>query len=68
MQFVRTLGATEPPTNSNFEAFGGGAWRGLHWPSSHCGSPWVLKYLYCHQMITQTHSRGDRRGLEKVQL
>ena len=20
-----------------------------------CRSPWVLKYPYCHQMITQTH-------------
>ena len=47
-QFVHTPKAIEPPTNSNFEAFGGPkararwAWRPL------CGSPWVLKYPYCH--------------------
>ena len=43
---------------------GGPAWalRPLH------GSPWVLKYLYCHQMITQTHPREDKRVLEKVKL
>ena len=29
------------------------------------GSLWVLKYPYCHQMMTQTHPRGDRRGSEK---
>ena len=30
------------------------------------GSPWVLKYPYCHQMTTQPHRRGDRRVLKKV--
>ena len=25
------------------------------------GSLWVLKCQYCHQMITQTHPRGDRK-------
>ena len=29
------------------------------------GSRWVFKYLYCHQMITQTHPRGNRRVSEK---
>ena len=31
-----------------------------------CGSPWVLNYPCCYQMITQNHSRGDRRVSEKV--
>ena len=31
-----------------------------------CGSPGVLKYPYCHQMIIQTHPRGDRRISEKI--
>ena len=30
---------------------GGGGQPGLHGPSSHYGSPWVLKYPYCHQTI-----------------
>ena len=25
------------------------------------GSPRVLKYPYCHQMVTQTHRKGGRR-------
>ena len=29
------------------------------------GSQWVLKYPYCHSIITQTHPRGDRRVSEK---
>ena len=47
-QFVHTPRAIEPPTGGNFEAFGGPmaraiwAWRPLR------GSPWVLKYPYCH--------------------
>ena len=51
--------------NSNFGAFGGAhgpdymAWRSL------CGSPWVLKYPYCHQMITQTHPRA-KEGFPKM--
>ena len=24
------------------------------------GSPWVLEYLYCHQMTTQTYPKGNR--------
>ena len=32
------------------------------------GSPRVLKYLYCHQMTTQTHPRGDRRVSKKVKF
>ena len=32
------------------------------------GSPWVLKYPYCHQIITQTHPRGNRRVSEKVKF
>ena len=38
------------------------AWRLL------CVFPWVLKYLYCHQLINQTHPRGNRRVLEKVKF
>ena len=61
VQFVYTPNAIEPPTNSNFEAFGGpmahATWA--TWPLR--GSPWVLKYPYCHQMITQTHPRGNGR-------
>ena len=30
------------------------------------GYPWVLEYLYCHQMSTQTHPRCGRRVSEKV--
>ena len=37
--------------------------RWAQWPLR--GSPWVLKYPYCHQMITQTHPRGNRRGFGK---
>ena len=37
--------------------------RWAQWPLH--GSPWVLKYPYCHQMITQTHPRGERRVSEK---
>ena len=60
-QFVRTPKAIEPPTNSNLEAFGGPMARArwAQWPIH--GSPWVLKYSYCHQMITQTHPRGNRK-------
>ena len=32
------------------------AWRPQH------GSHWVLKYPYCHQMITQTHPQGRRKS------
>ena len=38
------------------------AWRLLR------GSPWVLKYPYCHQMITQTHPRGDGQVSEKIEF
>ena len=24
-----------------------------------CGSSWALEYPYCHQMITQTHPKGE---------
>ena len=40
--------------------------RWAQWPLH--GSPWVLKYPYCHQMITQTHPRGNRRVSEKVEM
>ena len=30
--------------------------------------PWVLKHPYCHQMITQTHLRGNRRVSERVEM
>ena len=51
--------------NSNFGGFGGPmAWaKGAQRPLR--GSPWVLKYPYCHQMITQIHPRGDKRVSEK---
>ena len=65
----RLCNAIEPPTNSSFEAFGGAmAWARLaQWPL--CGSPWVLKYPYCHQMIIQTHLRGNLgKTLEKVRV
>ena len=29
------------------------------------GSPWALKYPDCHQMITPTHPRGNKRVSEK---
>ena len=60
--------AIEPPTNSNFGAFGGPMARATwaQWPL--CGPPWVLKHLHCHQMINQTHPSGNRRVSEKVEM
>ena len=29
-------------------------------------SLWVLRYLFCHQMITQTHPKGDGQVSEKI--
>ena len=65
---VHTSNAIETPTNSNFEAFGGPVARArwAQWPLR--GSPWALKYPYCHQMITQTDPRGNRRVSEKVEM
>ena len=37
--------------------------RWAQWPLR--GSPWAFKYPYCHQMITQTHRRGNQRGFRK---
>ena len=34
------------------------------WPLH--GSPWVLKYAYCHQMTTQTDPKGERRVSRKT--
>ena len=53
--------AIEPLTNNNFEAFAGPMARArwAQWPL--CGSLWVLKYPYCHQMIIQSHPRGNGR-------
>ena len=64
LQFVHTPNAIEPPTNSNFEAFGGpmAQARWAQWPLR--GSQLALRYPYCHQMITQTHPRGNRRVSE----
>ena len=58
----------ESPTNNNFEAFGGPMARArwAQWPLH--GSPWVLKYPHCHQMITQTHPRGNKKVSEKVEM
>ena len=33
-----------------------------------CGSLWVLKHPYCHQMITQAHPKGGRRVLQKAEF
>ena len=68
-RFVHTPKAIEPPTNSNFETFAGPLARAgwAKWPPLR-GSPWALKYLYCHQMITQTHPRGKRTVLEHVKM
>ena len=67
-QFVHTPNAIEPPTNNNFEAFGRPMARARWalWPLR--GSPWVLKYPCCHQMITQTHPRGNRTVSEKAEM
>ena len=43
----------------------GGSWLGLDGPSGHYVGPRALKYPYCHQMIIQTHPRGNRRNSEK---
>ena len=68
LQLVHTPNAIEPPTNSNVEAFGGPMARNrwAKWPLR--GSPWALKYPYCHPMITQTHPRGSRRVSERVEM
>ena len=57
---AHTPNAIEPPTNSSFEAFGGPMDRArwAQWPLR--GPSWALKYSYCHQMITQSHPRGNR--------
>ena len=68
IQFVRTPNAIEPPTNSNFGAFGGPMAPATWAKGPLFGSPWVLKYLYCHQMITQTHPKGDGTVSEKIEL
>ena len=60
-QFVCTPNATEPPANNNFEAFGALMARARWAQQPLRGSPWVLKYPYCHQIITQTHSKGNRK-------
>ena len=57
MQFVCTFGTTEEPTTH------GPGYTGL----MATAWVWVLKYPYCHQMITQTHPRGERRVSEKVE-
>ena len=31
------------------------------------GSPWALKCLYCHPIITQTYPRGNKKVSEKVE-
>ena len=36
------------------------------WPLR--GTLWALKYPYCHQMITQTHPRGNGRLSEKIEM
>ena len=46
----------------------GGPPLGLDGPSGHYVSPWVLKYPYCHQMITQTHPRGNGRVSKKIEI
>ena len=68
MQFVHTLGATELPTNSTFEALGGVMARTTCAQRPLCGSLWVLKYPYCHQMIIQTQLRCGRRVRVKLKF
>ena len=45
----------------NLGAFGGPMTRATWAQRPLRGSLWVLKYPYCHQMITQTHPTGDKR-------
>ena len=40
--------------------------RWAQWPLR--GSPWALKYPYCHQMITQTHPRGNGKVFMKTRI
>ena len=42
--------------DGNAEAFGGrgGMARATWAPQPLCGSPWVLEYLYCHQLPPKT--------------
>ena len=44
--------------NSNFKKF-----SNAHWPPH--VSPSVLKYPCCHQIITHTHPRGDKKSSQK---
>ena len=54
--------------NGNFGAFGGAMARAIWAWHPLRGSPWVLKYPYCHSIITQTHPMGGRRVFEKVEF
>ena len=56
------------PSKSNFGAFGGPMARATWAQRPPRGSPWVLKYPYCHQMITQTQPRADRQVSEKLEF
>ena len=47
---------------------GGGGVRGLYGPSATTWVPWVLNYLYCHQMMTETHPLADRRVSKNVEF
>ena len=54
------------PMERNFGALGGAmARRTWAYYRPLRGSPWVLKYPYCHHIITQNHPRGDRRVSDK---
>ena len=53
------------PKNSSVRASGGPMTRA---PRQIRGSPWVLEYTYCHQMITENHPRGTRKVPEKVKF
>ena len=65
---VHTPNATESPTSSKFQAFGGPMARARWAHLALRGSPWALKYPYYHQMITQALPRGNGRVSEKVEM
>ena len=54
--------------NGNFGAFGRPMAQATWARRPLRGSPWVFRYPYCHQMITQTHPKGDERVSEKVKI
>ena len=65
--FRKFAGATKQP-KQQFWGCSGAHGSGYKGPAATTWAPWVLKYLHCHQMVTQTHPRGDRTVSGKVEF